>query len=198
MRRTLSGYWSSLLICAASGLLSCGCSTDGTPRERERVITATKPTDEIKLPSSAAPAAELAPLGFMVGRWIGVNPNKTVNEEHWTKCRGNHMVGTFHQIRRDGKPAFVEVSLVTVEDGEVTLRLRHLHSALEVPENQKEVSVFTLESAGGNRAEFVGTGSAEQVTGVVYRLTDSGQLAVDVSFAATSKEKGFTSIYTRE
>lgn len=152
----------------------------------------------IELPPNAAPAPELAGLSFMVGRWVCVNPNKTVNDEHWTAARGTSMAALFRQVRRDGKPAFHEVSQITVEPDGVYLRLRHLHAKLEVPDNRKEVSVFKLVSAKDNRAEFAGTGSAEQVTSVVYRLDGPDTLVVDVSFAPTSREKGFSSRYTRE
>jgi hypothetical protein len=164
-------------------------------------------TPILELPPNTAPAPELLPLAFMAGRWVSVNPNKTVNEEHWSSPRGNHMVALYRQIRRDGKPALVEVSLVTAEkpaagsEGQPTkvmLRLRHLHANLEVPENRRELSLFELKQAGDNRAEFVGVGDAAQVTSVVYRLTGPDTLAVDVNFAPDSKEKGFTMNYTRE
>ena len=150
------------------------------------------------LPASAAAAKELEPLAFMAGRWIGVNPNNTVNEEHWTAPRGNHMVGTFHQIRRDGKPAFVEVSLISVEKEGVRLRLRHLHTGLEIAKGREEASDFMLKSAGNNRAEFSGIGKTAMVTSVVYRLVGKNQLVVETQFAPETKEKGFTSVYFRE
>lgn len=175
---------------AAAGLLS-GCA--GTHKS-----TSAATTTALELPAHANPDAALMPLTFMAGNWLGVNPNKTVNSERWTTPRGNHMVGTFHQIRRDGKPAFVEVSLISVEKEGVQLRLRHLHSGLEVPASRKDPSIFRLVKAGDNRAEFAGTGNAEEVTSVVYRLVDQNTLAVDVGFAPTSKEKPFTSTYTRE
>ena len=68
----------------------------------------------LELPAHAAADPALAPLGFLSGRWICVNPNKTVNEEHWTAPRGKFMVGAFRQVRRDGKCAFVEVSQIAV------------------------------------------------------------------------------------
>lgn len=194
---------SRLHTCRAAGVLaslamltmvSCAGRT-AAPASGET----TKPA--LELPASAAPAKELAPLAFMTGRWIGVNPNKTVNEEHWTAARGSSMLGTFRQIRRDGKPAFVELSLITVEGGGaggVVLRLRHLHGLLEVPPERANLSIFKMKSAGENRVEFAGTGEAAEVTGVVYRLVGPDELAVDISFAPNSREKGFTSIYTRE
>lgn len=186
-------------VAVASLALGLGACKSG-PKQEQAAATA---TPLIELPPNTAPAPELLPLAFMAGRWVSVNPNKTVNEEHWSSPRGNHMVALYRQIRRDGKPALVEVSLVTAEKTEgqpskVMLRLRHLHANLEVPENRRELSLFELKQAGDNRAEFVGVGDAAQVTGVVYRLTGPDTMAVDVNFAPDSKEKGFTMNYTRE
>lgn len=171
-----------------------------TKPETAPAAPAGQPVDvagELLLPPSAAPVPELAPLAFMEGRWIGVNPNKTVNEEHWMAPRGNHMIAMFRQVRRDGKPAFVELSLITVEKDGVKLRLRHLHGGLEVPKTREELSLFTLKSAENNRVEFTGTGKAEQVTAVIYRLKDQNTLEAEIQFAPDSKEKGFTTVYRR-
>jgi hypothetical protein len=152
----------------------------------------------LDLPAHAAPAPELAPLAFMAGRWISVTPNKLINTEHWTTPRGNHMLGTFRQIRRDSKPAFVELSLITVDPDGITLTLRHLHARLEVPERRKDVSIFKLKSAKDNTAEFTGTGAADQVTAVIYKLVAPNELHAEVQFAPDSKEKPFTTKYIRE
>jgi hypothetical protein len=177
---------------------------ESTPQTQPAIQPETKPAAQpvdaagaLTLPASAAPVPELAPLAFMEGRWIGINPNKTVNEEHWMAPRGNHMIAMFRQVRRDGKPAFVELSLVTVEKDGVKLRLRHLHGGLEVPKGREELSVFTLKSAENNRVEFTGTGKAEQVTAVIYRLVDEHTMEAEIQFAPDSKEKGFTTVYRR-
>ena len=85
-----------------AALLMSGCATSTKTSEPVAVAPA------VELPAAAAPAAELVPLTFMAGRWICVNPNKTVNEEHWTMPRGNSMYALFRQMRRDGKPALVD------------------------------------------------------------------------------------------
>jgi len=176
---------------AAMAMLS-GCAGSSATTRADPVAPA------YELPAAAAPAPELMPLSFMVGRWVCVNPNKTVNDEHWTAPRGNHMAALFKQARRDGKPALVEVSLITVEaDKSVKLTLRHLHAGLEVPENQKELSYFTLTSAADSRAEFAATGKAEGMI-VVYRLDGEDKMIVDVNFPAGSKEKPYSMTYHRE
>jgi hypothetical protein len=154
-------------------------------------------TAGLELPDAAKPVEALQPLAFMAGHWVCVNKNKTVNDELWTPPRGSSMAALFRQVRRDGKPAFHEASLITADESGVTLRLRHMHAALEVPEERKELSIFKLVSAGGNRAEFAGTGSAEEVQRVVYSLDGPDTLVVEVGFAPTSKEKGYTMRYSR-
>lgn len=188
-----------ILVCAcifgASSVLP-GCKSGGE-RDVVRSSESTR-TSVVDLPPNADPAPELAELAFMAGRWIGVNPNKTVNEEHWMSPRGNNMAALFRQIRRDGKPGLVEVTLITAEPEGVFLRLRHLHGQLDVPKNRPNVSVFRMVSAGNNVAQFAGTGEAEQVTAVIYRLIDANTLESEIQFAPDSKEKGFTTRYTRE
>lgn len=177
------------LSCLPVALALSACSSTPKPA----------PLSPLELPAHAAADPALAPLEFLAGRWICVNPNKTVNEEHWTAPRGKAMVGTFRQVRRDGKCAFVEVSQVSVEDSGLVLRLRHLHGQLEVPDNQKEISVFALRSLAPARVEFAGTGSAEGVTAVIYELVDADTLRQTIEFdPVKTKEKPFTSTYVRE
>lgn len=153
----------------------------------------------LELPESAQADPALAPLSFLAGRWICVNPNKTVNEEHWTMPRGKSMVGAFRQVRRDGKCAFVEVSQISVEDTGLVLRLRHMHGQLEVPEERKELSLFALRALTPHRVEFAGTGSAEGVTAVIYERVDAHTLTQTIEFdPVKTKEKPFTSTYTLE
>lgn len=173
-----------------------GCQSSPSQGTDKAAAPAVAP---LVLPDSAKPNEKLLPLSFMAGRWVGVAPRAAlVNEEHWMAPRGNAMVGTFRQVRRDGKSAFVEVSQIAVENGEVLLRVRHMHGQLEVPEKRKDVSIFKLKSAAGNRAEFTGTGDAEGVTSVVYTLVNDDELTQTIGFDPKSKEQGFTSVYRRE
>ena len=147
------------------------------------------------LPENAAPAEVLEGLSFMEGRWVAVNPNGTVNEEVWTPPRGNALVGTFRQVRRDRDTAFVELSQIAVEDGAVILRLRHLHGRLEVPESRPKVSVFELVSIAEDRVEFRGTAEAMRVTRVVYERVDPVTLVQSIGFDPFTGEKPFVTRY---
>lgn len=174
-----------------AAVVMSGCATSTKTSEPVAVAPA------VELPAAAAPAAELVPLTFMAGRWICVNPNKTVNEEHWTMPRGNSMYALFRQMRRDGKPALVEVTQVSVEKDGVELRLRHLHAGLEIPKNRETVDLFKLTSTGENTATFTAqTGAGTGMT-VTYRKVTDTQLAMDVKFPEGSKEKPYSLNYTK-
>ena len=154
------------------------------------------------MPDFAKPAPALAPLAFMSGRWIGQNLNKTINEEHWMQARGQHMLGTFRQVRRDGMPAFVEVSLITVAEGRITLRTRHLHTKLEVPEKEREPWDLKLSAADGKTATFVvdttsGENPLRGLLSITYTLTSPSTLDVTFAYDPASREKTFTLGYRR-
>jgi hypothetical protein len=172
------------------GLILGGCATSATPANAAA----------IELPAHAAPSPALAELAFLTGRWVSVNPNKTVNDEVWTPPRGNSMAALFRQVRRDGKPALHEVSLITAEESGVYLRVRHLHAALDVPEKQADVKMYKLVSAGGGRCEFTGTveGGSADVASVVYRLDGPNTLIMEVTYAPGGKEKGYSLRYAKE
>lgn len=187
--------WSVIGVMGLAGVMGAALSGAGGCAAQKK---AEGDAARIEIPEAAKPAPELANLAFMAGRWVSVNPNKTVNDEQWTLPRGNSMAGLFRQVRRDGKPALHEVSLITAETDGVYLRLRHLHAQLEIPKGREEISLFKLVKAENNRAEFAGTGKAAQVTSVVYRLDGPDVLLSEVSFAPDSKEKGYTLRYVRE
>lgn len=152
----------------------------------------------LELPAHAKADARIAPLSFLAGKWVCVNPNKTINEEHWMSPRGQFLIGTFRQVRLDGKCAFVEVSQVAIHEDKVVLRLRHMHRDLDVPEKRKDVSLFELQSLTDSRVEFRGTGDAEGVSAVVYERTGPNELRQSIVFdPAKTKQPPFVSVYRR-
>ncbi len=181
--RPLSLHAARLVVLVVVGLAGASCST---PSART----------PIELPEIAAAADPIAALDFLTGRWVAVNPNGTVNEEVWTRPRGNAQIGTFRQVRRDGDCAFVEISQIAVDaSGEVLLRQRHLHGKLEVPAGRAEISVFRLVTLAPLRVEFAGTGAAAQVTSVTYERTAADELVQSVGFDPSSGEKPFVTRY---
>ena len=99
----------------------------------------------LEIPASAAPM-EILKVAFMEGRWVAVNRN-SVNEEVWSPPRGDALVGTFRQVRRDSDTALVEVSRSGWRTGRWSSGCG-MHGRLEVPESRAAVSVFELVSTG--------------------------------------------------
>lgn len=162
------------------------------PVEAGMPVPATGPPP---IPRSAAPSPRVAGLDFLKGRWIAINPNKTVNEEIWSAPRGNALIGSFRQIRLDGDCAFIELSQIAVEGEELVLRLRHMHGRLEVPEGKSEVSLFKLVSLEKDRVEFTGSAGSESVTSVIYRRTSPTELEQSIGFAPESGQADFVTHY---
>ncbi len=147
------------------------------------------------LPDNAKPAPEIAGLAFLTGQWTAINPNKTVNEETWTKPRGNVLIGSFRQVRLDGDCSFVEMSQIAFENGKVILRLRHLHGRMEVPKGREDVSLFELVSLEENRVEFKGTPGDESVASVVYERISPNGLNQAITFAEETGQDPFVTNY---
>ena len=178
------------LLAAGIALTACTAplATDATARHKSF----------LELPANAAPHPRLAPLSFLSGRWICVNPNDTVNEEHWMPPRGRFMIGAFRQVRLDGMCSLVEVTQIALEDDEIVLRLRHMHGRMEVPEDRLETDVFRLKSLTDTRVEFAGTGEAEGVNSVVYELRSPNELVQSIGFdAEKTQQQPFVSVYRR-
>ena len=174
----------------------------GAPKTQDRAIPITAsspaPAPALSLPRNAAPAPEIAGLEFLEGRWVAVNANKTVNEEHWMAPRGNTLIGSFRQIRLDGDCSFVEMSQIAVEGEDIVLRLRHLHGRMEVPKGREEISLFRLVSLAKDRVEFAGMAGSEGVTSLVYERRSANELVQSVGFAPETGQESFVTVYTMD
>lgn len=136
---------------------------------------------------------------MLVGRWIAVNANGTVNEEVWLPVRGNVAMGTFRQVRLDGDCSFAEVSQIALEgDGRVVLRLRHLHGELQVPESRQDVSLFELVSIDPRRVVFRGVGESAQVVAMTYERVDAVTLVQSLEFDPASGQPPFETRYRKD
>ncbi len=159
------------------------------------------PEAQVQPKATVLPAApqELAALGFMSGQWVCVNPNKSVNREHWMSPLGATMLGMFQQMRADGIPTLYELTAIVVEKNEVVLYHRHLHRKLGIDERRKDVDVFKLKEVSGGKAVF--TPAVDQPGGIetmTYRADGPATLVQELVFKPDSKEKNFSSVYSRE
>jgi len=157
------------------------------------------PGDRVEVPAHAAAAPALESLDMLVGRWVAVNPNGTVNEEVWLPVRGNVALGAFRQVRLDGDCSFAEMSQIAIDgEGRVVLRLRHLHGELQVPESRKDVSLFELVSIDPRRVVFRGVGDSAQVVAMTYERVDAVTLVQSLEFDPESGQPAFVTTYRRD
>jgi hypothetical protein len=185
-------------LIAVAGLAGCRSTTHAaaTPSPQAAAAQTTLP----------ATAKELEPLAFMSGRWVFPTPNgRLVNREHWMSPAGKSMVGAFQQLRRDGSVAFYEFTAIVAEseakDGPIAITLyhRHLHPKLAIDDKRKNADVFKLKSTGTNSATFVpAVDIAGGIESMTYRLDGPDKLVQEIAFKPDSKEKTFSTTYTRE
>ena len=191
----------ALIIPAAIMLPLAACSKSNATRDEARPVV-----EAATIAPLPAPANELLPLAFMTGKWMYPTPNgRLLNREHWMSPAGTSMVGAFQQIRLAGGVAFYEFSAITAEpetkDGPVVVTLyhRHLHKKLEIDPRRGNVDVFKLKATAQDSATFVPTvdipGGVESMT---YRLDGPDKLVQEIVFKPDSKEKTFSTTYTRE
>jgi hypothetical protein len=152
--------------------------------------------------SSLAPAVPVnpavEPLAFMAGRWIQVTPRGVVHEEHWTAPRQGNLLGMYRVLRADGTVGINEATSIDVEPEGVTLRLRHMHGKLEIlPEDNRPLMVFRLESVSANTARFVAVRDTRDVSAVTYSLQGPFTLQVTLDFFESAKRQQDVFAYAR-
>lgn len=154
---------------------------------------------------ATVPAADplLVPLSFMSGSWYSVNPNGSVNREHWSAPRGKVMNGTFQQMNRAGVASITEASLIEAVDGTVTLRLRHMHRGLEVDHDRAQTEIYTLAESGPRFVVFKPSSDPtvpreKGVASIGYRIDDAGRLVQEIKYENGSPENNYTGVSTRE
>jgi hypothetical protein len=135
----------------------------------------------------------------MTGQWTCVNPNKSVNREHWMSPAGSTMLGMFQQMRADGSPTLYELTAIVQDKDAVNLYNRHLHRKLDIDDRRKDADVFVLREVSEGRAVFAPLvdqpGGIETMT---YRAQGPDTLIQELVFKPDSKEKNFSSVYSRE
>ena len=192
----------TMMITAAMLLPLAACKANKSAAIDSSAATV-KTASPVTLPE---PAKELLPLAFMTGMWTYPIPNgRLLNREHWMSPAGTSMVGAFQQIRVAGGVAFYEFSAITAEpqvkDGPVVVTLyhRHLHTKLEIDPRRSNVDLFTLKATAQNSATFVpAVDIAGGIESMTYRLDGPDKLVQEIVFKPDSKQKTFSTTYTRE
>jgi len=108
--------------------------------------------------------ATLDAASFLVGSWHGTAFGEKA-EETWSTPSGGTMVGTFKLFSGD-EPAMYEIMLLTVEEGTLSLRVRHFNADFTAWEEKGDYVNFRLVKVAEGELHFGGLS--------FYRRDDDG------------------------
>ena len=100
------------------------------------------------------PAASLADAGWLVGSWAGTAFGQRF-EQVWSPPSAGSMVGTFKLIDGD-TVSFYEILLLTVDDGTLSLKVKHFDPDFSAWEEKEEFTQFRLVKLGDAELHFSG------------------------------------------
>lgn len=100
------------------------------------------------------PAATLEAASFLVGNWVGTAFGERA-EETWSEPTGGTMVGTFKLFGSD-EPAMYELMLLSVEDGTLSLKVRHFNPDFSAWEDKPDYVNFKLVAFNEGELHFGG------------------------------------------
>ncbi|MGB5344923.1 MAG: DUF6265 family protein [Woeseia sp.] len=136
---TRSILLASLLICLGCDALTAELRTAHTYQLAE---------------NEARPAATLDDARWLVGAWQGSGFGQQL-EETWNPPSAGSMVGLF-KLYGDEGVAFYEIMLITVEDGTLTLKVRHFNADFSAWEEKPDFVSFRLVKVEENALHFGG------------------------------------------
>lgn len=102
----------------------------------------------------SAPVATLADASFLVGAWEGTAFGGRF-EEVWNPPSANSMVGMF-KLLDDDEVAFYELLLMTVEDGTLSLKVKHFSADFTAWEEKDDFVEFRLVKIDDDALHFSG------------------------------------------
>ena len=108
----------------------------------------------LKLGKGTPPAATLAAMEWLVGRWVGTALGGDV-EEIWSAPQGGAMMGMYRLVR-DGEPVFYELLTLVEQNGSLLMRLKHFHPHLAGWEEKDDTVDFPLVALGDGAVHFEG------------------------------------------
>ena len=100
------------------------------------------------------PAATLADASWLVGSWSGTAFGQQF-EEVWNPPSAGSMVGMF-KLLDDEEVAFYEILLMTVEDGSLSLKVKHFNADFTAWEEKAEFVDFRLAKIEEDALHFSG------------------------------------------
>ncbi len=102
----------------------------------------------------ARPAATLADAAILVGSWEGEAFGRRI-EEVWDPPSAGSMLGMFKLFDEDGV-AFYELMLIVVEEGTLSLKVRHFNADFTAWEDKDEDVTFRLVAIDDDALHFGG------------------------------------------
>jgi len=105
-------------------------------------------------PDEARPAATIDDAAWLVGSWTGTAFGGRF-EETWNPPSAGTMVGFFKLLGDDGV-AFYELLLLSVEDGTLTLKVKHFNPDFSAWEDKADYVSFRLVKKDDDALHFGG------------------------------------------
>lgn len=134
------------------------------------LLTATALLSQDTPASAARPAATLADVAWLEGKWSGTGLGGHA-EDLWSSPAAGAMPGIFRLVK-DGKVVFYEIMTMVEAEGSLELRLKHFHPDLKGWEEKDRVLIFPLSKREPGKFFF---------EGIVFERTGDHQLTVTVS-----------------
>jgi hypothetical protein len=128
------------------------------------------------------PAAKVADLAWLAGRWIGEGLGGQA-EETWSEPAAGAMVGYFRLVR-EGKPVFYEIMTLVEAEGSVEMRLKHVNPDMTGWEEKNDFVTFKLVKHEGTTAHFSGL--------TLRRSGDALEIFLALRSGGTVREEKFT------
>ena len=122
-----------------------------------QLVAAAEPYTEHTLRLAAgesAPAATLEDVDWLVGDWLGTAFGQTF-EEVWNPPSAGSMVGLFKLIG-DGGVEFYELMVLTVDDGTLSLKVKHFNADFTAWEDKADFVDFRLVKIEAQAIHFSG------------------------------------------
>lgn len=138
-------YRARLLLAVMTTLAYAGCAMSAEPR--------TEHTYQLR-PGEARPEATLEDANWLVGSWVGTGFGAQF-EEVWNPATAGSMVGLFKLYGDDGV-AFYELLLLTVDEGSLSLKVKHFNPDFSAWEDKPDYVNFRLVKKEADALHFHG------------------------------------------